>query len=145
MTIVGFNFTKINAEKKTASGGKINISSNVTIKTIEESKLNFGNKNQLPLVFNFEFLCKYEPDVGQILLEGEVISLQEEKDAKEVVKLWKKDKKKVSQEIMQPVFNTILARSNIEAVIISRDMNLPSPIPLPKVEAKQPKAEDYIG
>jgi hypothetical protein len=144
MTIVGFNFTKINAEKRNA-GGKINISSNVTIKTVEESKLNFGNKTQTPLVFNFEFVCKYEPDVGHIMLEGEVISLENEKSAKEVVKLWKKDKKKVAPEIMQPVFNTILSRSNIEAVILSRDMNLPSPIPLPKVESKQPKAEDYIG
>jgi hypothetical protein len=144
MTIVGFNFTKINAEKRNA-GGKINISSNVTIKTVEESKLNFGNKAQIPLVFNFEFVCKYEPDVGHILLEGEVISLENEKSAKDVVKLWKKDKKKVGPEIMQPVFNTILARSNIEAVILSRDMGLPSPIPLPKVESRQPKAEDYIG
>ena len=144
MTIVGFNFTKINAEKKKTTSGKINISSNVTVNTIEESKLNFGNKNQKPLIFKFEFSCKYEPDVGEILLEGEVISLENEKAAKEVIKLWKKDKKKVPSEIMQPVFNTILTRSNIEAIIISRDMGLPTPIPLPKIENK-PKAEDYVG
>ena len=52
----------------------------------------------------------------------------------EIVKGWKKNKQ-VPKETMTEVLNTILARCNVSALMLSRDVNLPPPIPLPKVEA----------
>ena len=45
--------------------------------------------------------------------------------------------KKIPKEVMTPVLNNILAKSNVEALVLSRELNLPPPIPLPKVEVKE--------
>jgi hypothetical protein len=41
---------------------------------------------------------------------------------------------------MSAILNTVLTKCNIEALILSQEVNLPSPIPLPKV--KVDSAED---
>jgi hypothetical protein len=38
---------------------------------------------------------------------------------------------------MVPVLNSILAKCNIQAIILTREVNLPPPIPLPKVQFKE--------
>ena len=60
----------------------------------------------------------------------------------EILEKWKKDKK-IDQEIMTPVLNTALTKCNIEALMLSQSMNMPPPIPLPKIQPSQ--ARDYIG
>ena len=97
--IVGFGFTKLSAEKKEAAKGKIDINNNVTIKNVEESDLALGKDKQNVLRFIFEFTSKYEPNVGTILFEGELLYLEEPKKAKEILSGWKKDKK-IPKELM---------------------------------------------
>lgn len=132
--IVGFNFTKMSAERKEGVKGKININNNVSIKNVEERDLALGKEKQNALNFTFEFTSKYEPKLGEIMLGGEVIFMADPKKAKEILDGWKKDKK-VPKDVMTSILNTVLAKCNIQALIISRDINLPPPIPLPKVEA----------
>jgi len=132
MTIVGFNFTKIDAQRKKGIQGKIDIKNNVAIIGIEETKMPVDDKRKA-LKFDFEFNSIYQPEFGYIKLAGEVIFIADKKEADEALKIWKKDKK-AKGEFMQPIMNNILAKSNVEAVIISRDLNLPTPIPLPKVK-----------
>ena len=138
MTIVGFNFTKINAEKKGVPKGKININNNVSIKNVEEKKLSLSNDKQKVLSFNFEFLAKYDPNVGSISINGDVLFMDETKKAKEVMDGWKKDKK-LPKEIMPGILNTVLNKCNIQALILSEQINLPPPIPLPKLQVAQPE------
>jgi len=42
--------------------------------------------------------------------------------------------KQVPKDIMGDILNTILMRCNVEALVLSRDVNLPPPIPMPKVQ-----------
>jgi len=49
--------------------------------------------------------------------------------------MWK-DQKKVHKDVMTETLNVILDRCNIQALILARDINLPSPIPLPKVKVE---------
>ena len=49
-----------------------------------------------------------------------------------------------AEEVMAQVINSVLTKSNIQALILSRDVNLPPPIPMPKVNMKQDN-NDYIG
>ena len=142
MTIVGFDFTKIDAEKKGPVKGKININNNVTIKNVEEQNLNLGKEKQNALKFVFEFIAKYEPDMGSIKLEGNVIYMADSKKIKEILDGWKKDKK-LAKDISTGILNTVLTRSNVQALILSQNINLPPPIPLPKVQVDQEKG--YIG
>lgn len=135
MTIVGFNFSKLKVEKTRTISGKVNIKNNVTIKDVKENELNLGKSQQKGLKFIFEFSSQYEPDIGSITLEGDVIALEDSKKVEEILKSWKKDKK-IPVELMTDVLNTALGKSNIQALILSQQVNLPPPIPMPKVEAK---------
>ena len=79
MTIVGFNFTKLEAEKKELVKGKININNNVSIKNVEEKKLSLANDKQKVLSFTFEFTAKYDPDIGSIKFVGDVLFMEDAK------------------------------------------------------------------
>jgi len=142
--IVGFGFTKLSAERHEAAKGKIDINNNVTIKDIKEDDLSLGKDKQTVLRFVFEFTSKYEPSVGTILFEGELLYMEEPKKAKELLNSWKKDKK-IPKELMQGMLNTILTKCNVQALILSQEVNLPPPIPLPKVQIQQPADKNYIG
>lgn len=145
--IVGFGFTKLSAEKGEPAKGKIDINNNVSIKNVQEDSFSLGkDKQQNVLRFVFEFTSKYEPNVGSILFEGELLYMENQKKAKEILSDWKKDKK-LPKEMMAGLLNTILTRCNVQALILSQQVNLPPPIPLPKVQMQaQAQAEkDYIG
>lgn len=143
--IVGFGFTKLSAERKEAAKGKIDINNNVTIKDVNEDSFSLGkDKQQNVLRFIFEFTSKYEPNVGSILFEGDLLYMEESKKAKEILSSWKKEKK-IPKEIMAGLLNTILTKCNIQALILSQEVNLPAPIPLPKVQIGQQEEKNYIG
>jgi hypothetical protein len=133
MSVIGFNIAKIDAEKKNAPKGKVNVESNVTIKKVEVSNVSLGNADEKVLDFNFEFKTNYSPEVGHILIAGNLLFLTKSEDAIRISKEWNKTKK-LDQSVMRPVFNTVLARGNIQAMIISKDLNLPAPIQLPRMK-----------
>lgn len=133
MAIVGFNFTKISVEKLSDIKGKINISNNVAIVSVEKTELSLGTDKQGVLKFGFEFTSKYDPKVGAIELKGDVLYLDNPKNITMIVEEWKKNKK-IPNNIMTNLLNNILNKCNIEALILSKDINLPPPIPLPKVK-----------
>jgi hypothetical protein len=143
--IVGFGFTKLSAEKGEAAKGKIDINNNVSIKDVKEDNFALGkDKQQNVLRFIFEFTSKYEPNVGNILFEGELLYMEEPKKAKELLNDWKKSKK-LPKEMMAGLLNTILTKCNVQALILSQQVNLPPPIPLPKVQMQQQAEKNYIG
>ena len=143
MPIVGFNFTKINVERGDITKGDVKVSNNIQLKDVKEIKLKVASEKQKTVQMDFEYTAKYEPKLGEIVLEGHVILIEEAKKAKEIEKTWKKSKK-IPEDIIQPVMNSILNRCTIEAIILSREVNLPNPVPLPKIQARK-KAEDYVG
>ncbi|MFH0870751.1 MAG: hypothetical protein V1866_06885 [archaeon] len=134
MSVIGFSFTKMLVEKTNPVKGKVNISNNVGIKTVEETKLDI-NTTKTALKFGFEFTSTYEPNIGNILLEGEVIFLADKAKAEDALKNWKKSKK-IDKEMMTQVLNNVLVKCNVKALMLSDFMNLPPPMPLPKVGAK---------
>jgi len=135
MAIIGFNFTSINAEKEGIAKGSIKISNEVTIKNVEEINLSLGKAKEKALKFMFEFISKYEPAIGKISIKGEILDIEDPKKTKEILKEWKKSKK-VPKEVMTVLLNNILTKCNIKALVLSQDMNLPPPIPLPSVRVK---------
>jgi len=133
MAIVGFNFTKINVEKKAPRSGKIDVSNNVSIKDVIEAEVSVGENQQKAVRFLFQFETTYEPKIGSIVIDGEVLYMQESAKVTEIVSKWKKNKN-IEKEIMGAILNNVLSKCNIQALILSQDVNLPSPIPLPKVK-----------
>jgi len=138
MVIVGFNFSNIEVERKKPMKGKVKITNNVAIKNIEIQELALGKSKQKGLKFTFEFLTKYEKDFGQIRLMGDVIFIDDDKKLKEIQAGWNKNKS-VPKDVMTQILNNILNKCNIEALILSQHINLPAPIPLPKVGVEKKK------
>jgi hypothetical protein len=133
MALIGFNFTKINVEKKKAVKGGIKITNNIHFVDIKEAKVNFIDK-KTALNVEFVFTCKFEPEVGIIELKGNAIELLEDDKTKEALDKWKKDKK-LPTLIAQKILNSLLNKCYVESLILSNSMNLPSPVPLPKIKS----------
>jgi hypothetical protein len=136
MTIIANNFTKIIVEKKGSAKGKISISNNVSIDSVEKTELAVGSSKQSALKFKFEFVSKYEPKVGEIILDGELLFLEKPEKVTAIAEEWKKSKK-VPKEVMAPLLNSILTKCNIEALLLSREISLPPPVQLPRVTVKK--------
>jgi hypothetical protein len=136
MRIIGFDLNKINIERTGNVKGEIKINNNVAIKEIDKIAVPIKRENQEGLRFSFEFTSNYEPKLGHILINGNVVIVEDKKKAEDILNQWKKDKKAES-DVMGSVLNTVLEKCNIEALILSRDVNLPPSIPLPKVKPKK--------
>lgn len=136
MSIVGFNFTKISAERKNAVVGTININNNVGLTNVAETKLGLAS-GRGALRVSFKFISSYAPDFASLILEGDVIVLVDAKQAETVLESWKKGNQ-VPRTIFEPVMNHILDRCNVQALLLAKDLNLPSPVPLPKVQIQVP-------
>lgn len=134
MAIVGFNFTKIDVERKETPKGDIKIKNNIRIVDVKEYDIGLSAKSQKSVSFSFAFESIYDPSVCNIKLSGNVLYMDSVENINKLLDGWKKNKT-VPKEVMGTVLNTALARSSIQSVILSQEMNLPSPIPLPKVTA----------
>ncbi len=135
MPVVGMQFNKIVVEKFAPVKGKVQVNNNVVLKDIEKTDLNIGPSKQGALKFHFEFVAKYEPKIADITMNGYVTFFEKPEAVKEILDGWKKDKK-IPKESMSTILNTVLSRCNIEAILFAREVNLPPPIPLPKIQVQ---------
>ena len=135
MSIIGFNFRKINAERKESTAGKVNISNDVSLKNVDEASIPVGTGKQKALRFSYEYKTKYDPDMGSMIIEGDVIFLTAAETVEKTLKDWKKNKK-VDKEMLTPILNTILSKCSVKGLLLSQDLNLPSPMQLPRINVK---------
>ena len=139
MRLVGFNFTKINAEKLADKLEGLKISTNIDISEIHDVKSGvFKIKEELVGV-KFTYAVNYEPDYAKIELAGNVLLAIDSKVAKEILKQWKD--KKIANELKLPLFNIILKKSNLKSLQLEEELNLPLHIPMPSLKPEQVKDE----
>jgi len=134
MPIIGFNFDRISIEKTNKISEKLSIKNDLSITNLEKEKLNLSPKESV-LKFDFKYSVDYEPKVGKIILTGNLLYMEEEKRATEILTGWKKDKR-IPTDIGPQVLNTILAKCNIKALNLTQDVNLPPHIKLPILKTK---------
>ena len=135
MAIIGFNLNKISAQKIKTNMvlGKVNINNNLALTEVKGLEVNLGSKDNEGLLIRFEYSCKYDPDVGLIAMEGEVVSVENHETVKRCIETWNKTKI-LEKSVMHPVMAYILNKCTIQAIIMSRDVGLPVPVPMPKLE-----------
>ena len=135
MPIIGLNLNSVHAfvNEKNATKDKIDINSTPKIVNIERAELNFGGiKEVLSVDFNFE--VKYEPDVGEIKMDGTI--LYQADNAKDILAKWKKDKQ-VDGKLAMEVLNSVFRKCLTKALDISLELRLPPPIQFPLVKQKE--------
>ena len=136
MRIVGFNFKKINCERKKDNfQGKLNVDASLNIEDLTKSDMDLFKKQDI-LDCSFEYKILYDPDFAEIVLKGNVLILLDSKDEKitNLLKDWKK--KKLSEDFKTPIFNYALNKCNLKALQLESDFNFPPHIPLPRMSSK---------
>lgn len=139
MILVGQRITKISGERKHLDKGTVikNISSNAVPLNIREEKTADAKKKFL--VIEWEFVSNYELEKDERLAElkiaGELIYDVEAKDFKEIMDEWKKSKS-VSKEKLLVILQTVLNIGQVEGIILAKNLNLPSPVQLLRIQEK---------
>lgn len=132
MKIVGFNFTKINIEKISDNLKNLKINTNIDITDVKEVKSEIFKNKEVLMEIKFNYSISYEPKIAKILFSGNLMALMDEKKAKQFLKEWKK--KGLPEENKVFLFNMILRKSNIKAVELEDELNLPLHISFPTIQ-----------
>lgn len=143
MPIVGYYIKSIDAKKRNPAKDRVDINTNVNIANME--KANVGIKNKEPsLDISFEFHTRYEPNVGEIRLEGNVMYVGPK--VNEAIKMWKNEKK-ILQDVDVEVKNFLLRKCMTIEINLAENMGLPPPLMFPTVVVGKKQEGDtrYIG
>jgi hypothetical protein len=141
MTIINFIIKKVNAERLMETHSQVSVTNNVSIKSVEIYTLSFGTIKEEGIKYSFEYKTNYTPKIGEIIIAGDIISMEPKEEKEKIIVQWEKQKS-LSKEIMVPLLNYILGKCNIEAIILSKNVNLPPPIRLPTVEIEKIETGD---
>ena len=138
MNTLSINFNSINATRNDRATGKVNVSSNIGIDSVEDASIGVDKKNKT-MKINFTFTTKYSGDFAEIVLKGTMIVLEESKKAKTIIDGWAKNKK-LNKDFATTILNILMTKGSMETVLLAKELNLPSPIQLPTVRAAEPKS-----
>ncbi len=144
MTIIGFYFDKLMVEKTSQPKGQIKIKNDIKLKDVEKEEIPLLKEGKSEAIkVAFEFATEYEPKLGSLTLNGHLTYLTGQKEAKEMVNGWKKDKK-LPPEATIKILNFIFAKATIMALNLTQEVGLPPQIQLPSLKPKT-DISGYIG
>jgi hypothetical protein len=121
MQIIGFNFTKILAERKERLEGRLEVKQNIDIKDVTKEKLPVSKDEALKI--NFTFIISYSETLAKIEFAGNVILMPTPEELKEFMKSWKENQIPEAHKI--PIFNFIMSKCNIKALAFEDELSLP--------------------
>ncbi len=130
MPTLNFRINRIKGTRKDTDANNVNVRSNFTIISIKKDK---DPRIGEYLHVNFKFDIRYEPDLGNIDLEGSL--WYQHPELKKIISE-NEGKIKLKAEAVRDISNSILQRSIINSIDIVEKLRLPLPIQLPKVNVK---------
>lgn len=136
--LLGFNFTKIGAEKNSDFSGKLEIKSNINIEKIEKHKTTSMKQDALKIKFNVD--VDYG-DLGKVEMKGNLFITADSKAMKETLLNWESQKKPTDLQVA--IINIILQKTSIKAIQIEEEIGLPIHLQnlFPKINAKEKEEE----
>jgi hypothetical protein len=134
---VGFNFRKMDLEKKSDNLKELKITAGIDISDLKEVKSNLFNSSEEIIAVSFEYTINYEKDIAVLKFYGNLLVSVDSQQAKEVLKQWKD--KKIPEDFRVSVFNLIFRKSSLKALQFEEELNLPPHIPLPSFKAAKKK------
>ena len=137
MRIIGFNLTKILAERQEEDGQGISVDQNIDIKDIKEEKIPITNNKALKI--KFTLTVTYSKDFGKIEFEGSIMTLPDEGEFKSIMDSWKD--KKIPENMRLGIFNFIMVKCNVKALYLEDEMGMPLHVPMPRLTKEVQKKE----
>lgn len=128
--LVGFSLDSLDAEKETNPTGELNVNFSHKITDVEEADLSSFSEKVARISFKFKIgyasssnhVAKIE-FTGRALWKGEL---------ERIVKSWEEDDK-LDPEMKIDFLNRLYKKILTQGVIIADTLNLPSPVPMPKL------------
>jgi hypothetical protein len=133
MAILNVKFNKILAERRDRDVKSIEVKANSTIISLKRSK---DKRIGEYLHVNFKYDILYQPDIGDVHLEGTLWYTNPKIDS---VVEESKDKIELKNEAIREISTSVVQESIVEALDMSRKLQLPAPLQLPSVNVKAEK------
>lgn len=141
MQVIGFNLTKISAEKS-KDYKKGAISTGIDFKEITNEQVPLIKEDVLGVTFVFTVNytagekddSKDEKILANITFEGNLLIKATKDEITPILKDWKK--KNISNEFKTPLFNAILQKCATRSLDLEEQLNLPFHVPMPQVQLK---------
>ena len=147
MRIIGFNFTKVSAERFPEKAMGPDRSTNIEFQNIdkEDNRIAKDDSEMLRVSFKFSVIYgekdKKEKDKdassAEVALSGFIILMAAKEESKELQEAWKK--KELSSSFRVPIFNFILKKCSIRALQLEDELNLPLHVPMPQLKIGKPE------
>lgn len=135
MPILNYRLTKFSGEREDNEASDIEVKANSTIISLKKEK---DDRIGEYVVVNFMYEVEYQPDLGNIKLEGSL--WYRHPKLKDMVKE-EKNKIELSGEAVTEISTAIIQKSLLESIELSKKLQLPPPMKLPKVSVKQDKVK----
>ena len=136
MPIVGLNLTGITANADTKDVKEtINVNSTPTIERIDKKDIDMPGVKDV-LAIGFRFRTQYEPNVGDIAVDGEILYHSDKN--RDILAKWKKERR-VEDDVAAELLNAIFRKCLTEAIHVAQELRLPPPIQFPVVVPKDQK------
>jgi len=137
MAILGLNINKMYIERKKNLEKGAQVNTNIKLLNVKEAKVKLGGNHKQGALISFEVKTEYSPDFAEIIISGNLVfSDEDEKKVSEAISYWEKEKKLPSDASLE-VYNAILRRVNIEALILADRMKLPVPFKMPRFKKQE--------
>lgn len=139
MKIIGHRINKISGERYELEGNVAlkNIGINPVILNIKERKTD--DKKVSILIVEWDFSAKYEMSnekkLAEILINGELVLESDAKESKTILDGWAKNKSVQKEQLVQ-ILQRIFAIAQVEAIIMAKQLSLPSPITPIEIKAE---------
>jgi len=137
MRVIGFNFTKISIEKLKEITEVPKVKTEINIPEIKGVKSTILKTKEEIIEAKFEYIVNYEPESAKINIEGRALLSVDPKIARDILKQWKK--KKMPEEFRMLLFNVVMRKSALKALLLEDELNLPLHTPLPSLRRTKEK------
>jgi len=137
MRVIGFNFTKISIEKLKEITEVPKVKTEINIPEIKGVKSTILKTKEEIIEAKFEYIVNYEPESAKVNIEGRALLSVDPKIAKDILKQWKK--KKMPEEFRMLLFNVVMRKSALKALLLEDELNLPLHTPLPSLRRTKEK------
>jgi hypothetical protein len=139
MKVIGFNLTKISAER-TSGDSSVTKKPSTAIEFIDlkEDKTDLL-KEQRIVKISFKYTVNYGEQEnnkeGEVVFKGDIVLSVTKEESKDITRDWKKKKLPSPMNII--LFNLILKRCTPKAIFLEDEVNLPIHTPMPKLQQKK--------
>jgi hypothetical protein len=133
MKIIGFNQTKILAERKEKIEGNVSINQKININKISSEAILLGDKDAIKIEFTFSTI--FSEDTGKIEFSGFVMILPEGEEEEKFKKSMGSNK--IPEDLRLPIFNFIMGKCTLKTLGLEEELGLPLHIQMPKLNPKK--------